>query len=773
MNHTPEKPLVLIADDDAGLRRTLSDILKVKGYEPLPAPDGKTAIELAKKHSPAVALIDLKLGDMSGTELLREIKQLSPTTECIVLTGYASQPSAIEAVQWGAYSYLVKPYDPDQLLLTIQRSVEKRSAELALRASERKYRLLAENVSDVIFTMDLNMRFTYISPSIERQSGYTVEEAMAHRLENILTPESYELARKVYEEELAAEKCGEGPAFRTRTLELQARHKNGSTIWIEVKFNFLRDEAGKPIGILGVSRDITDRKRAEEVVKAERDKLQALVDGLAGAGVGIDIVGSDYVVLFQNRVLRERFGNLVGKLCYEGYMGLKQPCGNCPMKAAVSKGGVRGAEAKARDGRYYQLLCAPLPNPDGTVDRAIEIVLDVTERKAAEEERQRLQAQLLQAQKMEAIGRLVGGVAHDFNNLLTPIKGFSELSLRSVSKDDWLYENLKQIHDAAERAGKVVRQLLLFSRRQPMEFVPLDLNKTVEGLMKMLERLIGEDITINTDLAQDLRPILGDASNIEQVIMNLAVNARDAMPDGGTLTIKTENVTLTKEECRRMPESRPGKFVRLTVADTGMGMDGYTLRYIFEPFFTTKKEGVGTGLGLSVVYGIVKSHNGWINVHSELGKGSTFEVYFPVAGTSNPPTKEEEIPLDKYRGKGEHILIVEDDESVRDFISRMLTESGYKVTSAGSLDEALRVFDRLDGKFALIFSDVVLPDGTGLELAEQLLSRKPDLGILLSSGYTNERAHIDEIRRKGVEFLQKPYSAVDLLRALRKLLDKR
>jgi two-component system cell cycle sensor histidine kinase/response regulator CckA len=401
------------------------------------------------------------------------------------------------------------------------------------------------------------------------------------------------------------------------------------------------------------------------------------------------------------------------------------------------------------------------------------VVRDITERKGAEEEKIKMQAQLIQAQKMESIGTLAGGVAHDFNNLLTTIQGYAQLAMMSLKESVPFYENFNEIQQASVRAAKLTRQLLLFSRQQPMDLHSITLNETVDNLMKMLKRLIGEDITVQTDLDPNLWTNMADPGNIEQVIMNLVVNARDAMPEGGTIRIKTENVDIDEGYCEIYKYAHPGKFVCLSVEDTGVGMDKEIIQHIFDPFFTTKGIGKGTGIGLSVVYGIVKQHEGWINVYSELGRGSVFKVYLPVSSVeSNGEAKEEVISIQDCHGKGERILLVEDDDGIREFAKRVLFESGYVGFEAANAEEALSIFSKEKGDFNLVFSDVVLPEKGGLQLVDQLLSRKPELKVLLTSGYTDQKSQWPAICEKGYRFIQKPYGLTDLLRVVREVIEK-
>ena len=389
---------------------------------------------------------------------------------------------------------------------------------------------------------------------------------------------------------------------------------------------------------------------------------------------------------------------------------------------------------------------------------------DVTKRKEAERQAREVEAQLVRAQKMEALGLLASGVAHDFNNVLTAIQGTAELALMDIPEDDPTHEMLRRILAACKRGASLARQLLLFSRKQPVKPKPLNLNRTVENLLKMLERLIGENIKVKAELEPALWMVVADEGSIEQVLMNLVVNARDAMPHGGTITIKTENIILTNQDVEIIPNATPGRFVRLSVSDTGVGMDKKTLEHIFEPFFTTKSEGRGTGLGLAVVYGVVRQHNGWINVYSEPGKGTTFKIYLPVTEETPTEGKEEKATETVPTGNGETVLVVEDEERVRFFTARALDGYNYKAYEAPTLKDALKIAEKLQ-KLDLLFTDMVLPDGKGEQLVSRLRKKWTDLPAILTSGYS-----VVPKPRKRVMFLQKPYGLVELLRAVYRAL---
>ncbi len=524
-------------------------------------------------------------------------------------------------------------------------------------------------------------------------------------------------------------------------------------------------------GAIITSQDITKRKLAEDTLsKSEREK--SLI--LSSVSELVTFQNKEMMLLWANRAAAESVGldpqEMVGRFCYNVWHQLESPCDDCPVVKAFKTGQPEEAEMTTANGKIWAVRGYPARNEAGEIMGVVEVTQDITNRKQTEVEKERIHAELIQAQKMEAIGTLTGGVAHDFNNLLTAIQGCSDMILIRTQETDPIYRDLKEIQIAADRAADLTRQLLLFSRKQPMEFAVINVNKTIENLLKMFHRLIGEDISISTSLAPDLLNVKADHGTIEQVIMNLAVNARDAMPDGGKLTIKTSNVTIDNAYSKSMPEARPGKFVRITVVDTGEGINEEILPHIFEPFFSTKGVGKGTGLGLSVVYGIIKQHEGWINVRSVKSSGTTFEIYLPGVRKKVDKLSDIRIPLHKFRGNGERILIVEDEISVRDFATIALSEYGYTIYSTSSVAEALDVFEREKGRFDLVLTDVVLPDRSGVDLVEELLTIKPGIKVLLSSGYTDQKSQWDKIQGKGLPFLQKPYTLATILQTVKEVL---
>jgi two-component system, cell cycle sensor histidine kinase and response regulator CckA len=399
---------------------------------------------------------------------------------------------------------------------------------------------------------------------------------------------------------------------------------------------------------------------------------------------------------------------------------------------------------------------------EGQVTGMAGILTDITSQKQLEE-------QLRQAQKMEAIGLLAGGIAHDFNNLLQVITGYSEFILIRLDGSNQIRNHIEEIRKAGEQAGTLTRQLLAFSRRQMLQQRLISFNDLVNNISNMIKRLIGEDIELITSLSPDIMPIKADPGQIEQVIMNLSINARDAMPNGGILTINIDNVSIDAVQNLTIPESRPGEYVCLSISDTGVGMDKEIMNRIFEPFFSTKGT-IGTGLGLSVVYGIVKQHGGWINVHSKPGQGSVFKVYLPSVFLIPKDESEEISSLKGLESNGERILLVEDEYQVREFASMVLRNSGYEVFAVASSAEAIEIYTRENGDFDLVFTDVVLTDLNGIQLVDHLHTINPNVRALLSSGYTGTKSQLSAIQDKGYPFIQKPYAIPELLRTVKKFM---
>jgi PAS domain S-box-containing protein len=421
------------------------------------------------------------------------------------------------------------------------------------------------------------------------------------------------------------------------------------------------------------------------------------------------------------------------------------------------------------DERMVLANAAPIRDDNGKVVAGIIVFIDITERMRADAEKARLEAQLQQAMKMESVGRLAGGVAHDFNNMLGIIIGHAELAMGQVDPTQPLHAHLEEICKAANRSADLTRQLLVFARKQTVAPKVLDLNETVEGMFKMLRRLIGENIDLGWQPKANLWPVKVDPSQIDQILANLCVNSQDAISGVGKIIIETGNSTMEEGYCSAHPGSIPGEYVMLAVSDDGYGMDKKTLERIFEPFFTTKEMGKGTGLGLATVYGIVKQNNGFVNVYSEPGLGTKFTVYLPRYKGSAAPLPQEALAEPVARGN-ETILLVEDEPAILTLITTMLTKLGYTVLTAGTPGEIIRLADEYTGKIHLLITDVVMPGMNGKDLAGNLLSRYPHLKHLFMSGYTADVIAHNGILDDGVNFIQKPFSIKELAVKVREAL---
>ncbi|MCC7300293.1 MAG: PAS domain S-box protein, partial [Verrucomicrobia bacterium] len=416
---------------------------------------------------------------------------------------------------------------------------------------------------------------------------------------------------------------------------------------------------------------------------------------------------------------------------------------------------------KRKNGDFYteEASISPVRDTDGTISGYVAVKRNITEELFKEE-------QFRQSQKMEAVGQLAGGIAHDFNNLLQAILGFSEILMTGMATGSAEHRNAEEIHKSAKRGAELIRQLLAFSRKQPVERKQINLNTELRDAEVLLQILLGSGVTYHFELADNLCPIYADHGQLTQIIMNLAVNARDAMPNGGRLTFATENITFDLQSIHTIPGAVQGSFVCLSVTDTGCGMSREVHDRLFEPFFTTKKVGQGTGLGLPVVYGIVKQSNGWIHVYSEEGHGSSFKIYLPVCGTNILSGSPE---ISAHNGR---ILLVEDDADIRNLVIRILELSGYELVAVSCAEDAIQVYEKEKGLFNMLFSDMILPGQTGIELADTLRIKNPALPVLLYSGYQDQRERWSNLDVKGYHFLKKPFSVTELLSAVNDTLNE-
>ncbi|MGA2100964.1 MAG: PAS domain S-box protein [Candidatus Sulfotelmatobacter sp.] len=625
---------------------------------------------------------------------------------------------------------------------------------------------ITEGTTDAVFVKDLEGRYLMINTAGARFLGRTVDDVIGKTDTELFTPAVGRVIMKRDRQVLQA--------AETQTYEEFGTAAGVTRLYSATKGPF-RDPGGQVIGLLGICRDITDRKRAEEEIRQSEQKLSIHIEHTPLAVVEWDL---EFRVADWNPSAERIFGytreEALGKQAHfivpphyrekvdavwRDLMEHKDGAGNSSRFQFARNDNV------AKDGRLIscEWYNTPLVDDAGRVLGVASLVQDVTERVGLEES-------LRHSQKMEAVGRLAGGVAHDFNNLLTVILGYSQILADGLPADSRLAESNAQIKSAADRAAGITRQLLAFSRKQVLSPRVINLNDILLNLDSLLRRLIGEDIEVLTVPANDLGSVKADPGQIEQVVMNLALNSRDAMPNGGKLTLETSNANLDETYARDRQPVVPGRYVMLAVSDTGEGMSAETQARIFEPFYTTKELGKGTGLGLSMVYGIVKQSDGYIWVYSEEGRGTTFKIYLPRVDQPVESTNSEKSSEGVRRGT-ETILLVEDDPQLRQLSTSVLTHCGYNVLVAGSPEEGLAICKANHREIQLLVTDVVMPRMNGRQLAEQILQVCPKLRVLYISGYTNNAIVHYGVLDPGLWFLPKPFTLSALVAKVREVLD--
>ncbi|MGB7621953.1 MAG: PAS domain S-box protein [Terriglobia bacterium] len=636
---------------------------------------------------------------------------------------------------------------------------ERKRGQEALRLAENKYRSIFENAIEGIFQSTPEGRLLSVNPALARIHGYESPEEMMSSITDI--------AHQLYvnSDQRAEFKRLLGERSYVKDLEIQTRRKDGTTISTSVNARTIRDASGVLICYEGTVEDITERKRTEE----ELQKLYRAVEQSPDSIVITDTHGTiEYVNPKFTEITGYSSAEALGqtpRILKSGELPPEKYKELCDIIASGHDW--RGEfQNKKKNGELYweYATISPIKNAQGDITHFLAINEDLSVRKSLEE-------QLRQSQKMDAIGRLAGGVAHDFNNLLTAILGYSELMETKLKANDPLYSNVQEIRHAGERAATLVRQLLTFSRKQVLQPKVLNLNQIVGELDKMLRRLIGEDIDLVTLLDPHVGQVRADVGQVEQLVVNLAVNSRDAMPKGGKLTIETADVELDESYASDHVNVQPGPYVMLSVSDTGCGMDSAVRSRIFEPFFTTKEAGKGTGLGLSTVYGIVNQSGGSISVYSEPGEGTTFKIYLPRVDEPVEPVTQYPMGTDASRGT-ETILIVEDDLLVRKLASETLGKFGYQILEAAHGEEALRICKTHEGTIQLLLTDIIMPGMTGRELAGRIEPLFARIKVIYMSGYTDNAILHQGRLDPGMNFLQKPFTPSILLQKVREVLDK-
>ena len=640
--------------------------------------------------------------------------------------------------------------------------LERKQAESALRHERDRAQRYLDTAEVILLNLDLDGRIVLVNRYACSLLGWSADELLGRDFtETCLPARTRDAVRKRFHILLSGNlSISESPILT----------KSGEERMIEWRNTALRDDAGNVIGTFSSGTDITERNRAVEALQAAEERTQFV---LQNANVGVWDLDYTTGVLRWSGTMEGQYGLLPGTFgeTFDAFVERIHPDDRTSVLETVEKAMASGADFSVLnrtiwpDGTVRSLTGAGriLLGERGEPVRAVGISLDVTERRTLEQ-------QFQQAQKMEAIGLLAGGVAHDFNNLLTVILGFCELLLADLDSADPRQADIAEIQKAGTRAAVLTRQLLAFSRKQIIEPTRLDLNAVVTDMQVMLRRLIREDVKVVLGLRPELAFVKADRGEVEQIVMNLAVNGRDAMPKGGILTIETANVELDEHYANTHVAVKPGPYVVLTVTDTGTGMTPQVQARLFEPFFTTKEPGKGTGLGMATVYGIVTRSGGSVGVSSEVGRGTSFKVYFPKADAAETVVDAPVPPAPPGAGT-QTVLLVEDEDGLRELTKRLLLRQGYTVLVAGDADEAIRLFD---GHLSIdvVLTDVVMPGASGPELVRQLVARRPSLKVIYMSGYTDEAIVHHGVLNPGIAFVHKPFTSETLGRKIRDVLDR-
>jgi two-component system, cell cycle sensor histidine kinase and response regulator CckA len=764
-----QKIRILLVEDQPGDARLIREALRCASEIELHTVDRLSlAVDHLTLQETDVVLLDLGLPDSRGLETLQVVYKTAPQVPIVVLTGQDDETIAIQAIRQGAQEYLTKSVMIGSMLArTLRFSFERKQAEKSLRESEARYRHLYESLMDGFAHVDMQGNIVDCNQTYQSMIGYERDELRSLTYMQ-LTPEKWHaLEAKIVAEQIL-------PHGYSEVYEKEYRRKNGEVFPVELRTSLLRDDEGIPVGMWAIVRDITERKRTEEALRKNETQFS---NALKIARLGFweyDVVrdlftfSDHFYEIFRTTAEREGGYTMSSTRYYARFIH--------PEDRAAVIAEIQEVE-KTSDPNYSRRIEHRIIYADGKVGyNAVRFMVemdhhgrvaktygvnqDITEFKS-------LQSQFIQSQKMEGIGRLAGGIAHDFNNMLTIIVGYSEILLNNFSPDNPAREELEMIKDAGERAVALTSKILAFSRKQIVYPKVLDLNVVIKDTLKLLHRLVGEDIELITIPAPDLGSVKADMTQIEQAVFNLAINSRDAMPQGGKLIFETANIDLDASFVCHHNGSHQGRFVMLAVRDTGAGMDFETKSHIFEPFFTTKEAGKGTGLGLSTVYGFVKQSGGYITVDSEPGQGATIKIYFPRVDELIDQTQPFEAA--GYEGS-ETILLVEDEGNVKKLATRWLKEKGYTVFAANDGPDALRIAEESNEKIDLLVTDIVMPKGlNGLDLADKLRSLRPGIKVLFISGYSTGCASNAVLN---LNILPKPFTDESLTSKVRETLQQ-
>ncbi len=771
-----ERGNILIVDDLPENLRLLSKILTTQGHEVWPASNGTMALDTMKRRQPDLVLLDIRMPKIDGFEVCKKMKadKLLCNIPVIFISSLADTEDKIKAFQVGGIDYITKPFHEAEVLVRVNTHLALRRLqqhiEKDLHHAENKYQEIYNAANEAIVIYDVrSSRIIDVNQAAVSITGYSREEMLklqAGDLSQGSTPYSRKELMNIFRQTNKG-----GP----QVFEWQLRKKNGNIFFVEItlKKSLI---AGKEVFIF-VARDISDRKAAGEAI-LKSEALHKEAQKIAQIGhwklnlINNELIWSDEAYNIFG-ISQEAFG-----ASYEAFLEIIHPDDRAFVNQSYSDSVknnkpydlIHRIITQTGQLKYLHERCRTEYDEAGNPIRSIGTTQDITQLKEAELEKERLESQLRQAQKIEAIGTLAGGIAHDFNNILSPIFGYTEFALGHIAQPLKLKEDLNEILMAAERARNLVRQILTFSRKTDTEKKPLTISLVVKEAVKLLRATIPSTIEIKQEIITD-KKVLADPTQMHQIVMNLCTNAYHAIRmNGGILNVSLQDVELAEVDLNPELQITPGNYLQLKIADTGHGIEKQNLESIFEPYFTTKEVGGGTGLGLSVVHGIVKKHNGFIQVYSESGIGTTFDVYLPVADTKVDalPLEEENEPL---VGGNERIMVVEDEERILNMIREILSDYGYVVTVFGKATEALQAFEEQPKQCDLIITDMTMPDMTGIRLAREIMEIRPDIPIILTTGYS-ELVDREQALSMGIKsYVEKPLKMRELIKTVRGVLN--
>ncbi len=763
-----DRKKILIVEDSPGDAFILQEILqrlKPGTYDIETAGRLDEALVLVERQPFDVVLLDMNLPDSRGLETIQAMKEKAPDSAIVVMTGHEDEKTGLDAVKSGAQDFLVKGKIPGFVLIrVIGYALERQLGERRFRESEMFLRSTLDALRSHIAIIDDRGGILAVNKAwktFAAENGADVERVCEGA-------DYFGVCSGVYGEDavdvqtfmtgMKSVLSGEEECFQ---FEYPC-HSPSEKRWFFCRITPFPKPG--PACVVVAHENITERKLAEEALKNSELKMRTILDSLS---IQVVFLRRDHTIDWANKSFcdyaacgRESLG---GKKCYEFWGGQESFCTDCSVEQAIKTGTPVARVKKNQDGRVWYVVGCPVRDQGGRIVSMVELREDITERVSTEE-------QLRHSQKMDAIGRLAGGVAHDFNNMLSIIIGFAEISRNYMGPGHPLEDNLQEILSAARRSAEMTRHLLAFARKQTMTPKVLDFNTTIENSRKMLQRLVGEDIDIRFIPGESLSTVIMDPIQLDQILTNLAVNARDAISGTGRITIETRNVVLDDVFCKTHVYARPGYYVAVSFSDDGCGMDRETQSRIFEPFFTTKPQGEGTGLGLSTVFGIVKQNSGLVDVYSEPGQGTTLRIYLPAFEGVDDETVMDIV--DQCPKGTETLLVVEDEKKILKFCKQLLSDLGYRVLSFSAPEKAVRYLERSAWPVDLLISDVVMPEMNGEELRKHVERLRPGVRCLFMSGYTHNVMVQRGVFPETIELMQKPFSIVELANRVRRVLDR-